>query len=122
MRKLLARAGLLVAMLVVCSGVAQAQGSFYKDVITNSSGRPVGGALVAVCANNATIGTTNTPCSPLATIYTDQAMTSVAPNPTLSDGLGNISFWAPAGFYQIQYYGPTVNVTMFQAMIPCGPL
>lgn len=99
-----------------------AQGGYISGVVTNSQGRPVGGALIAICQIGATIGTTNTPCSPLATVYNDQTLLSTAVNPLAADGLGNYqNLWVAPGVYDIQFYGPTVNVTMQLLIVNCLP-
>jgi hypothetical protein len=121
MRNLLARVGVLAAMLVVCAGIAHAQGGYFQAVVQNSAGRPVGGALVAVCSPTATQGTPNTPCSSVVNIFLDQGLTEIAPNPFQADGLGNVQFWVAPGIYTIQYYGPTVNLSFGPIQVSCNP-
>lgn len=41
------------------------------------------------------------------TLYTDRAKTSTTPNPTKTDSLGNLSFYADPGFYRVQLVGTT---------------
>src|SRR5579862_8516138 len=76
-------------LLVVCSGLwtvgARAQGSRKDDVVFNAQGRPMAGATVRICAS----GATGQPCSPLANIYSDVALTHTLANPLTTDGLGN---------------------------------
>lgn len=112
---------LALLLLLCCAVGAKAQGALGQGVVTNSRGLPVGGALIAVCTTGATEGTATTPCSPLVTLYTDQTLLHVAQNPFVSDGLGNYSFWAPSGYYQVQFYGSLVNLAMFPAVLPCTP-
>lgn len=97
--------------------VAYGQGSRKDDVVFGPSGRPVAGATVQVCQPTAT----GTPCSPLATIYTDATLTVSAPNPFQTDGLGNYHFYAPAGRYQIQISSPQINGTITQQDVILPP-
>ena len=69
---------------------AHAQGSRKDDIVFNAQGRPMAGATVRVCIAAAT----GQPCSPLANIYSDAAMTQALTNPTTTDGLGNYTFYA----------------------------
>jgi hypothetical protein len=77
-----ATALLLVSWLGPC---AYAQGSRKDDVVINPQGRPLAGATVRVCAPTAT----GQPCSPLANIYSNSAMTQSLANPLTTDSLGN---------------------------------
>lgn len=66
-------------------------------------------------------GSAETACAPLATIYTDQTLTTSSPNPFLADGLGNLQFWATPAQYYGFVYGPTVDPTLSPLSIPCMP-
>lgn len=99
---------LLAACFLIATPSIRAQGSRKDDVVFGPSGRPVAGATVQVCQPNAT----GTPCSPLATIYTDGTLTVAAPNPFQTDGLGNYHFYAPAGRYEIQISSPQISGTI----------
>src|SRR5579884_4371212 len=68
----------------------RAQGVRYDNIVLGPHGGPVGAATVAVCSAGAT--TTQSPCSPLATIYADQALTQPIANPFQADSLGNYGF------------------------------
>ena len=91
--------------LGVGAPAAHAQGSRKDDIVFGPSGHPVAGATITVCQATAT----GTPCSPLATIFTDATLTVPALNPFQSDGIGNYHFYAPAGRYMIQISGPGIN-------------
>lgn len=84
-----------------------AQGSRKDDIVLSASGHPIPGATIRVCEPTAT----GDPCNPLATIYTDAALTTTAPNPFQSDGIGNYHFYAPAGRYMVQISGPGITST-----------
>lgn len=69
------------------------------------------------------VGNSVTACLPLATVYTDTTGTNVGANPFTGDGLGNVSFFAATGTYQLQYYGASIYtrvdlITMPLAAIP----
>ena len=100
---------LMLALAFAAGAVpAHAQGSRKDDIVFGPSGHPVAGATVTVCQATAT----GTPCSPLATIYTDATLTVPATNPFRTDGIGNYHFYAPAGRYQLQISGPGINGTL----------
>jgi hypothetical protein len=94
--------------LSVAAPAARAQGSRKDDIVFGPSGHPIAGATITVCQSTAT----GTPCSPLATLYTDATLTVVAPNPFQGDGIGNYHFYAPAGRYMIQITGPGISGTI----------
>ena len=87
---------------------AGAQGSRRDDIVFGPSGHPIAGATVTVCQSTAT----GTPCTPLATIYTDATLTVPAMNPFQGDGIGNFHFYAPAGRYLVQITGPQITGTI----------
>src|SRR5215472_6064578 len=98
---------LLVFALHVLPGTvvsAHAQGSRKDDIVFNSRGTPLAGATVRVCAMPAT----GQPCTPLALIYSDPALTQALANPTTTDGLGNYFFYAAPGKYEIEISGPQI--------------
>lgn len=97
-----------LTIVVVVAQAASAQGSRKDDIVLGPSGHPISGATITVCQSTAT----GTPCTPLATIYTDATLTRAAPNPFNSDGIGNYHFYAPAGRYMIQITGPGISGTI----------
>jgi len=98
---------------------ANAQGSRKDDIVFGPEGHPVGNATVTVCQSTAT----GTPCSPLATIYTDATLTVPAPNPFQSDGIGNYHFYAPSGRYVVQLSAPQITSTQTyrDVILPADP-
>ncbi|MGA7029017.1 MAG: hypothetical protein WBY24_10235, partial [Candidatus Acidiferrales bacterium] len=104
----------LVSLVAALAGVAlaaapvSAQGSRKDDIVFGPSGHPIAGATITVCQATAT----GTPCSPLATIYTDATLTVASPNPFQTDGIGNYHFYAPAGRYLVQIAGPQITGTI----------
>jgi hypothetical protein len=107
-------------LALVAAPAARAQGSRHDGIVLGPQGRPVAGATIAVCTEPETI--TTTPCSPLATLYTDATLTVSAPNPLTSDGLGNYHFYTAPGIYTVQVYGPGINTyTMADVILPINP-
>ncbi len=107
-RRWIGAVGCLAITLTLIATTAAAQGSRKDDVVFGPSGHPVAGATVRVCK----AGATGTPCTPLATLYTDATLTTTAANPLKTDGIGNYHFYAPAGRYYIQISGPGIQGTM----------
>jgi hypothetical protein len=97
-----------VLAIAAVAPAARAQGSRHDDIVFGPSGHPVANATVRVCQS----GSTGTPCSPLATIYTDATLAVSAPNPFETDGIGNYHFYAPSGRYEVQISGPGITGTI----------
>jgi len=97
----------LLALFAIAlfSGRADAQGTRKDDIVFNAQGRPMAGASVRVCTSAAT----GQPCTPLAQIYSDPALTQALANPTSTDGLGNYNFYASPGRYMIEIGGPGIT-------------
>src|SRR6266436_3190598 len=94
-------------------GPARAQGSRKDDIVFNSRGIPLAGATVRVCAMPAS----GQPCTPLALIYSDAALTQALANPTATDGLGNYFFYAAPGKYEIEVSGPGITTKQLPNII-----
>lgn len=110
----------LLAALCLASTVARAQGSRHDGVVQGEQGTPVAGATIVVCTQPANV--TVTPCTPLANLYTDPTLSTPAPNPITSDGLGNFHFYAAPGLYTVQVYGPGINTyTTPDVLLPTNP-
>ncbi len=100
------------------AGNAAAQGSRKDDVVFNAQGRPMAGATVRVCTSSAT----GQPCSPLALIYSDAALTQALANPLSADGLGNYTFYATPGRYMIEISGPGITTKQLpNVILPSDP-
>ena len=114
-RHLLSLAALAAAF---CAPGARGQGSRKDDVVFNAQGRPMAGATVRVCTSAAT----GQPCSPLALIYSDPGLTQALANPTTTDGLGNYTFYAAPGRYEIEISGPSITTKQLPNIIlPSDP-
>jgi len=113
-----ARVAVLVAALGVCAGAALAQGTRKDDVVFNAQGRPMAGATVRVCTSTAT----GQPCTPLAQIYSDSTLTQALSNPFSADGLGNYTFYAAPGRYEIEISGPGIITKQLpNVILPSDP-
>jgi hypothetical protein len=107
---------LLTLALHVCPGIVSpvhAQGTRKDDIVFNSRGIPLAGAAVRVCAMPAS----GQPCTPLALIYSDAALTQALANPTTTDGLGNYFFYAAPGKYEIEVSGPGISTKQLPNVI-----
>jgi hypothetical protein len=91
-------------VVAACGVNARAQGSRKDDIVFNAQGRPMAGATVRVCTSAAT----GQPCSPLGLIYSDPGLTQALANPISIDGLGNYTFYASPGRYEIEISGPSI--------------
>ena len=112
---------LLALVLHVVPGTvrsAHAQGSRKDDIVFNSRGTPLAGATIRVCAMPAS----GQPCTPLALIYSDAALTQALANPTTTDGLGNYFFYAAPGKYEIEISGPAITTKQVpNVIVPSDP-
>jgi hypothetical protein len=90
-----------------------AQGTRKDDIVFNSRGIPLAGATVRVCVMPAS----GQPCSPLALLYSDPALTQAIANPTTTDGLGNYFFYAAPGKYEIEISGPGITTKQLPNVI-----
>src|SRR3989442_1095088 len=94
-------------------GPVHAQGTRKDDIVFNSRGVPLAGAAVRVCAMPAS----GQPCTPLALIYSDAALTQALTNPTITDGLGNYFFYAAPAKYEIEISGPGITTKQIPNVI-----
>jgi hypothetical protein len=89
-------------MVLVFACIAQAQGVRYDNVATLDTGRPVQGATITVCA----AGSTGTPCTPTASIFSDSTLSTPITQPGFQSGAqGNFFFYAACGKYDISFSG-----------------
>src|SRR5579872_632727 len=113
MNGILRTAAVAAVVFLIGSAAAFAQGSRKDDVVFNAQGRPMAGAGVRVCTASAT----GQPCSPLASIYSDAALTQALANPIATDGLGNYTFYAAAGRYEIEISGAGITTKQLPNVI-----
>ena len=94
------------------------QGTRKDDIVFNSRGVPLAGATVRICAMPAT----GQPCTPLALIYSDAALTQAMANPTTTDGMGNYFFYAAPGKYEVEISGLGItNKQLPNVLLPSDP-
>ena len=111
---------LALALHVVPGAIVptHAQGTRKDDIVFNSRGIPLSGATVRVCAMPAS----GQPCTPLALIYSDVGLTQALANPTTTDGMGNYSFYAAPGKYEIEISGPNITTKQLpNVVLPNDP-
>ena len=114
------RTALFSALCAAMAGNCAAQGSRKDDVVLGPTGRPMAGVSVAICTEPA--ATTAAPCSPLAALYSDSALTHALANPLASDGLGNYYFYAAPGKYTIEIYGAGITTRVLpDVILPSDP-
>lgn len=97
-----------VLFVLLFASAMLAQNSRYDNVAISPKG-PVPFALIAVCAQPATVS--SQPCSPLAPLCSSLSdVTCNQANPFLADALGNFHFYVAASGapYTVQVYGPSV--------------
>jgi hypothetical protein len=103
----------LAASAALFTPALWAQGSRKDDVVFNAQGRPMAGATVRICTSPAT----GQPCAPLANLYSDPALTQALANPLTTDGLGNYSFYAAPGRYEVEISGPSITTKQIPNVI-----
>src|ERR1700682_1227892 len=107
-----------MVMILACVRTAHAQGSRKDDIVFNAQGRPMAGATVRVC----TTAATGQPCTPLAQVYSDSALTQALANPLSADGLGNYNFYVEPGRYMIEFSGPGITTKQIpNVILPSDP-
>jgi len=111
--RIIAIAAALICATGPWAATTRAQGSRKDDVVFNSRGQPLAGATIRVCTASAT----SSPCTPLALIYSDVAMTQALANPTHSDGMGNYNFYAAPGRYVLEISGPAITTRQVRDVI-----
>src|SRR5882724_4059051 len=95
---------LLLHLVPGAVNLDRAQSSRKDDIVFNSRGVPLAGASIRVCAMPAA----GQPCTPLAQIYSDSALTQALANPTATDDMGNYFFYAAPGKYMVEVSGPGI--------------
>lgn len=96
----------LLAVLFTITSTSHAQGSYITGQVITSAGKPAAFATVRVCPYS---GGGN-PCTPLASLFSDPALTQSLPNPYTTDSFGNFSVATAAGYYIVQVV-PTPGTT-----------
>ncbi len=74
------------------------QGGIINDSVLRTDGTPAVGSTVRVCTEAAG----GLPCSPLASIFTDKALSVAKTNPFTTDSVATYNYYAAPGFYKEQ--------------------
>jgi hypothetical protein len=104
---------LALSLWLGTGGAAHGQGTRKDDIVFNSRGIPLAGASVRVC----TMPAVGQPCTPVALIYSDSALTQAVANPTTTDGMGNYFFYAAPGQYELEFSGPGITTKQLPNVI-----
>ncbi len=116
-----AAVGCLLTSLLAGASPLHAQGTRKDDIVLGPRGTPVAGATVAVCTQPA--NTSTKPCTPLANLYSNSALTLPIANPITADGLGNYHFYAAPGKYTLQISGSQLTTTVIpDVILPNDPM
>ena len=107
----------LASFFLLASICGLAQGSRYDSVALLPTGGVISFASIRVCAENAT----GTPCTPLATTYTDKTLTTIASNPFTADLLANYHFFAAPGWYTVQVSATGTGVSAYTYKVLLAP-
>jgi hypothetical protein len=101
---------LIIVSVLAFAGLAFSQGGIINGIALTSTGAPSGGASIRVCTSVAT----GTPCSPVASIYSNAALTITKGSGGVfaADANANYWFYAAPGFYQIQVTVGTSTYTL----------
>lgn len=96
--------GLLTAAFVLMASSLFGQGIRFETQVLSSGGFP--NPTVRVCTEPAS----GTPCTPLASVFSDSGLSNPLPNPFTGDASGNIYFYAnPSSKYHLQISGNGIN-------------
>lgn len=88
----------------------------------STEGQPLADINIAILSGDiTTVVTTTQPGSPLATLYTDPTGDTTTPNPTMTDGLGNLNVSVAPGYYVLQIYGPGVRDQLLVQVVASAP-
>ncbi|HTS10575.1 MAG TPA: glycosyl hydrolase family 28-related protein [Candidatus Limnocylindrales bacterium] len=114
---------ILLACLCVVTGCAFGQGSQRQSVAVSLQGTPIPGASVWACQSGSTPSYSTTPPCALASIYSDPSLGSqyLIAQPLISDGLGNFTYYAPAGTYVEVITGSNTTGYSSTIVLPCAP-
>jgi hypothetical protein len=98
---------ILIFVLIVAPLSVHGQGYVHRDIVLNTTGTPLPGVNVRVCTEPAS----GTPCTPLASIYSDPGLSTPMANPFTADSLGNYQYYAAPGTYHEQLSGTGITGT-----------
>ncbi|HTU32375.1 MAG TPA: glycosyl hydrolase family 28-related protein [Candidatus Acidoferrum sp.] len=113
----------LVVCVCLCSVTTFGQGSQRQSVATSLQGIPIPGAAVWACQAGSTPNYSATPPCTLTNIYSDPSLNSqfLITQPVVADGLGNYTYYAPAGAYVEVITGSNTTGYNSKIVLACAP-
>ncbi len=117
------RTSAVIAWVCFCATLSFGQGSQRQAVAISLQGTPVPGASVWACQAGSTPNYGATPPCALASIYSDPSLAPqfLVAQPLLADGLGNYTYYAPAGTYVEVITGSNTTGYSSKIVLPCAP-
>lgn len=114
---------ILVVCVCLCVVATFGQGSQRQSVAISLQGSPISGASVWACEAGATPNYSATPPCTLANIYSDPSLSSqfLVTQPVIADGLGNYTYYAPAGTYVEVITGSNTTGYSSKVVLACAP-
>lgn len=114
---------ILVACVCLCAVATFGQGSQRQSVAISLQGIPIPGASVWACQAGATPNYSATPPCMLTNIYSDPSLSSqfLVTQPVVADGLGNYTYYAPAGTYVEVITGSNTTGYSSKIVLACAP-
>ncbi|MGH9734664.1 MAG: glycosyl hydrolase family 28-related protein [Candidatus Acidiferrales bacterium] len=113
----------LIVCVCLCSMATFGQGSQRQSVAISVQGIPVPGASVWACQPGSTANYNTTPPCTLANIYSDPSLAAqfLVTQPVVADGLGNYTYYAPAGTYVEVITGSNTTGYSSKIVLACAP-
>jgi hypothetical protein len=108
----------VISGMLLLASAAFGQGYRYDNVALLDTGRPANSATIRVCSS----GSTGTPCTSTASLFSDSGLSVSLANPFTSDTLGNYGFYVACNKYDVQISGSGLTTrTMKDVQIgPCN--
>lgn len=112
-----------IVCVCLCSIATFGQGSQRQSVAISVQGIPIPGASVWACEAGSTPNFNATPPCILANIYSDPSLGAqfLVTQPVLADGLGNYTYYAPAGTYVEVITGSNTTGYSSKIVLACAP-
>jgi hypothetical protein len=95
--------------------VSAQSNSQFISLVLGPTGRPAAGVQVTVCSN---VLEMSIPCTSTVNIF-DSTGAGIS-NPALTDGKGNLNFWAPVGVYLLTFTGSQITPYRLVVNLPGG--
>lgn len=117
------RISTIAVWVCLCATAGFGQGSQRQSVAVSLQGSPIPGASVWACQAGSTPNYNATPPCTLANIYSDPSLGSqfLVTQPLVADGLGNYTYYAPAGTYVEVITGSNTTGYSSKLVLACAP-